>query len=86
MIADAVLVLVGNAGERMLHHGFPGDFTEDLVQGGAREAWVFLELSLESIGFTISKYMILPETCRLPVHRTQWRKGDRRPRKEIGEK
>ena len=35
MITDAVLVLVGNAGQRMFHHGFPGDFTEDFVQGGA---------------------------------------------------
>ena len=44
MIADAVLVLVCNAGEGMLHHRFPGDFAEYLVQGGAWEAWGILEL------------------------------------------
>ena len=37
MIADAVFVFVGNAGEGVLHHGFPGDFTEDLVQGSVGE-------------------------------------------------
>ena len=44
MIADAVLVLVCNAGEGMVHHRLPGDFAEDFVQGGAWEAWVLIEL------------------------------------------
>ena len=35
MIADAILVFVCNAGEGMLHHRLPCDFTEDFVQAGA---------------------------------------------------
>ena len=44
LIADAILVLVCNAGERMLHDRFPGDFAEDFVQGGVWEARATLEL------------------------------------------
>ena len=44
MIADAVLVFIGDAGERMLHHRFPGDFAENFVEVGGQEFWVLIEL------------------------------------------
>ena len=31
MIADAIVVLVRNAGDRMLHYRFPGDLAENLL-------------------------------------------------------
>ena len=44
MIADAVLVFIGDAGERMLHHRFPGDFAKYFVEVGGQEFWVLIEL------------------------------------------
>ena len=44
MIADAVLVFIGYAGERMLHHRFPGNFAECFVEVGGQEFRVPIEL------------------------------------------
>lgn len=44
MIADAILVLVGDAGERVLNDRIPSNFTKDVIHVSVQETGVLVEL------------------------------------------